>query len=110
VVLSTDDEGVSRSDMTHEYQRAVQEQGVDYATLKQIARNGLTYAFIPGASLWADDGIAPGAACAASLHANAVTPDTRCQTLLSESQKARMQWQLERDFTAFETQRLKGAH
>jgi adenosine deaminase len=110
VVLSTDDEGVSRSDMTHEYQRAVQEQGVDYATLKQIARNGLTYAFIPGASLWADDGIAPGAACAVSLHANAVTPDTRCQALLSDSQKARMQWQLERDFTAFETQRLKDAH
>ncbi|WP_093137986.1 adenosine deaminase [Pseudoxanthomonas sp. GM95] len=110
VVLSTDDEGVSRSDMTHEYQRAVQEQGVDYATLKQIARNGLTYAFIPGASLWNDDGIAPGAACAASLRANASKPDARCDALLKQSEKARMQWQLERDFAAFETQILKGTH
>jgi adenosine deaminase len=109
VVLSTDDQGVSRSDMTHEYQRAVQEQGVDYATLKQIARNGLTYAFIPGASLWADDGIAPGAACAGSLRAHAAKPDVRCESLLSGSEKARMQWQLERDFSAFETQILKDA-
>ncbi|WDS38191.1 adenosine deaminase [Pseudoxanthomonas sp.] len=110
VVLSTDDEGVSRSDMTHEYQRAVQEQGVDYATLKQIARNGLTYAFIPGDSLWNDDGSAPGAACAASLRANAAKPDARCDALLARSEKARMQWQLERDFAAFETQILKGAY
>lgn len=110
VVLSTDDEGVSRSDMTHEYQRAVQEQGVDYPTLKQIARNGLTYAFIPGTSLWNDDGIAPGQACAASLRADAARPDARCDALLRQSEKARMQWQLERDFTAFETQVLKEPH
>lgn len=46
VALVTDDEGVSRSNMTHEYQRAVEEQGVDYPTLKMMARNSLAFAFV----------------------------------------------------------------
>ncbi|MEE7548493.1 adenosine deaminase, partial [Xanthomonas sp. Kuri4-1] len=66
VVLSTDDAGVSRVDLTHEYQRAVQEQGLDYPTLKRIVRNGLSYSFLRGESLWAADGRAVPA-CAAAL-------------------------------------------
>jgi adenosine deaminase len=45
VALVTDDEGVSRSDMTHEYLRGVTDQGLDYATLRTMARNSLTYSF-----------------------------------------------------------------
>ena len=45
VALSTDDEGVSRSDMTHEFLRAVIDQHLDYPTLKQMARNSITYSF-----------------------------------------------------------------
>ena len=45
VALSTDDEGVSRSNMTHEYQRAVEEQGLSYVTLRTMARNSLVYSF-----------------------------------------------------------------
>ncbi|MFW2830923.1 adenosine deaminase family protein [Sphingomonas sp. ID0503] len=47
VVLSTDDEGVSRSDMTNEYLRAVTEQGLGYAELKAIAKAGIEHAFLP---------------------------------------------------------------
>jgi adenosine deaminase len=47
VVLSTDDEGVSRIDLTHEYQRAVEEHGLSYSELKQISRNGIEYSFLP---------------------------------------------------------------
>ena len=36
VALSTDDEGVSRIDMTHEYVRAVETYGLTYADLKAI--------------------------------------------------------------------------
>ena len=46
VALVTDDEGVSRSNMIHEYQRAVEEQGADYPILKMMARNSLVYAFV----------------------------------------------------------------
>ncbi len=45
VALATDDEGVSRSDMNMEYQRAVVEQGIGYVALKQMARNSIQYSF-----------------------------------------------------------------
>ncbi|HEX2201867.1 MAG TPA: hypothetical protein VHG91_01145 [Longimicrobium sp.] len=47
VALSTDDEGVARSDMTREYLRAVQDQGLDYPALKEMARTSLRHAFAP---------------------------------------------------------------
>jgi adenosine deaminase len=45
VALVTDDEGVSLSDMTHEYFRAVTDQHLDYRTLKSMARNSIVYSF-----------------------------------------------------------------
>ena len=54
VALATDDEGVSRSDMTHEYLRAVETYGLSYADLKRMARESLEHSFIPGDSLWSD--------------------------------------------------------
>ena len=46
VTLSTDDEGVSRIDLTHEYMRAADELHMDYAALKEISYNALKYAFV----------------------------------------------------------------
>ena len=46
VVLSTDDAGVSRINMTNEYFRAVHDQALDYTTLKAIARNALIHSFL----------------------------------------------------------------
>ena len=45
VALVTDDAGVSRSTMTLEYRKAVEEQGLDYRTLKRMARNSIAYGF-----------------------------------------------------------------
>ena len=47
VVIATDDEGVARSDLTNEYQRAVEEQGFSYSELKQVSRNSIDYSFLP---------------------------------------------------------------
>lgn len=44
-VLSTDDEGVSRIDLTHEYARAVETWGLTYADVKTLSYNSLRYAF-----------------------------------------------------------------
>ncbi|PPV05441.1 adenosine deaminase [Xanthomonas bromi] len=99
VVLSTDDAGVSRADMTHEYQRAMQEQGIDYPSLKQLARNGLSYSFLPGASLWSAEGI-PAPACATALQRE--TDDAACRDFRKSSEKARLQWQLETDLAQYE--------
>jgi adenosine deaminase len=93
VVLSTDDEGVSRIDMTNEYLRAVTEQGLGYADLKAMARDSLDYSFLPGASLWTS-GRVPVAACA--------KPGKSCEAFLAGSRKAAAQWRLEREFEAFE--------
>jgi hypothetical protein len=67
VALSTDDEGVSRIDLTHEYVRAAQDFNLSYPDLKQMARTGMEHNFLPGKSLWAEEDrfTAPTAAWAA---------------------------------------------
>ena len=47
VVIATDDEGVSRTDLTHEYQRAVTTYDLDYATVKSLSRASLEHSFLP---------------------------------------------------------------
>lgn len=46
VALATDDEGVSRSDMTEQYEQAVTAQGFGYRAIKRFARDSLRYAFL----------------------------------------------------------------
>jgi len=100
--LATDDEGVSRSEMTHEYVKAVQEQHVSYRQLKTMARNSLQYAFVEGAPLWKDvERAKPVAACLAS-RPGASKAGARCQTYLDQNPKARLQWQMEDAFVRFE--------
>ncbi|MEP9401301.1 adenosine deaminase [Sphingomonas sp. VNH70] len=100
VVLSTDDEGVARSDMTNEYLRAVTEQGLRYRDLKQIARDSLHYAFLPGDSIWQDRAGGLRVAACRDLAAPA------CAAFAAANAKARLEARLERDFAAFEQQRF----
>jgi hypothetical protein len=53
VVISTDDAGVARSDLTNEYMRAVVESGLGYEQLKRISRMSATFSFLGNKSLWA---------------------------------------------------------
>src|SRR5205823_9978526 len=100
VAIATDDEGVARSDITHEYQRAVEEQGASYAELKRISRNSAEYSFLPGASLWADaTTFKVNAACAGSSPAK---PSAKCDEVLKRSEKATHEWELEKQFAEFE--------
>ncbi|MGA2906945.1 MAG: adenosine deaminase [Terracidiphilus sp.] len=103
VALSTDDEGVSRIDLTHEYVRAAIDYGLSYRDLKQLARTGMDHDFLPGASLWAspDDFRAPVDACKGETF-GADNPSSNCKQFLDGSQKAAAQWELERRFTDFE--------
>lgn len=103
VALSTDDEGVSRIDLTHEFVRAVLEQHADYRGLKRMVRTSLEHSFLPGASLWraTDDFSEPVAACA-GVAAGTSTPRTACAEFLRGSRRATQQWELERRLLAFE--------
>ncbi len=103
VALSTDDEGVSRIDLTHEYVRAAQTYALSYADLKQLVRTGLEHAFLPGASLWREpDAFTRAATPCAADSAGAVKPSPSCAAFLQENERAQQQWELERRFREFE--------
>jgi adenosine deaminase len=96
-VLSTDDAGVLRTDMTREYVRAVREQGLTYGELRQVARASLEYSFLPGSSLWASGRIGTVVAgCKVSFAVES------CTKLLDVSEKAKAQADLETRLAAFE--------
>jgi adenosine deaminase len=110
VALSTDDEGVSRIDLTHEYVMAAETYGLTYPDLKEMARNSIEYSFLPGPSLWSDhDYRHPQPICGASL-SSASKPDLTCGALLDASPKARQQWQLEQRFQRFERAQQPDLH
>jgi adenosine deaminase len=101
--LSTDDEGVSRIDLTHEYVKAVEEQNLTYADLKYSARNSLEFSFLHGESLYPRPGdyTHRAAACAAPITAKSA-PAGACKTYLDANEKAAQQYELERRFAEFE--------
>ena len=102
VALATDDLGVSRSDMTHEYLRAVEDQGLSYPELKRMARQSLEHSFLPGQSLREDTLIGGNVApCEVSLRGSG-SPNSSCKAVLETSERARVQWQLEKAFADFE--------
>ena len=102
VALATDDEGVSRSEISREFLKAAQEQELGYVHLKVMARNSLQYSFLPGVSLWSDARkFVAASQCRSDLQIMTVASDG-CRQLLAGSEKARLQWKLEEDLKAFE--------
>jgi len=103
VALSTDDEGVSRIDLTHEYVRAAETYALSYADLKQLVRTGLEHNFLPGASLWREtDAFSRTAAACVGDAAGSAEPSAACASFLKASEKAQQQWELERRFREFD--------
>jgi adenosine deaminase len=102
VALATDDEGVARSELSLEFLKAAEEQGLRYLELKTLARNSLHYAFIAGESLWGDGRkFVTVVQCARDVEEMKLTSNN-CRQFLAGNEKARLQWQLEQDFNAFE--------
>jgi len=102
VALATDDEGVSRSEISREYLRAVEDQGLGYLQLKAMDRNSLQYAFISGASLWSDaKKFVPVAQCTSDVAAMRLN-SSGCRQFVEGSEKAKLQWKLEAEFREFE--------
>ena len=105
VALSTDDEGVSRIDITNEYVRAALEYHLSYADLKTLARTGMEHNFLPGESFWAQPDVFTKTVSACAGDAlGSQNPSPKCKAFLDGSQKAAAQWEQERRFKAFETE------
>jgi adenosine deaminase len=105
VALSTDDSGISRSELSGDYVAAVK-NGATYADLKTAARNAIAFSFLAGDGLWTDPNVyrKPAAACAGQIGADA--PKGACADLVAKSDKAREQWRHERLLKAFEAARF----
>ena len=103
VALSTDDEGVARSDMTHEYFRAVESYHLPYTELKRMTRRSIEHSFLPGESLWVETKgtFKPNAACASDTLGKE-KPSGTCTMFLIRSERAQEQWKLETAFAGFE--------
>jgi adenosine deaminase len=105
VALCSDDEGVSRIDLTHEYVRAVQTYDLKYADLKQMVRAGIEHSFLPGASLWdASDVFTRAVSACVKDSPGTEKPSASCATFLKSSERAQQQWELERRFRAWESE------
>lgn len=105
VALATDDEGVSRIDLTHEYVRAVQTYNLSYRDVKQMVRTSLEHIFLPGESLWqAPDHFTQAVSACAKDSLGSEKPSTACSSFLKSSEKAAQQWELERRFRRFESE------
>jgi hypothetical protein len=103
VALATDDEGVSRSEMTREWVKAVEEQGLGYRDLKAMARTSLEHAFVDGASIWRDGrSFTPVAQCAPAAGGFA---SAGCAAFAAGSTRARLQRDLELGLRDFEARR-----
>ena len=102
VALATDDEGVSRSDMTREYQRAAETYGLGYRELKNIARNSIAYSFLPGQSLWSAAAKFSRVGACAKDDPQTEKLSAACREFLEASERAQQQWKLEKAFSRFE--------
>ena len=103
ITLSTDDEGVLRIDLTHEYQKATQAYDLGYSNLKSFSRNALQYSFLPGDPLFMNTRTGAVVLECLSTPKGHIEASSKCRTFLETSEKARKQWDLERRFTEFES-------
>jgi len=88
VVLATDDEGVSRTNLTLEYAKAARWFGLSYGEIKWLAFNSIEYSFLPGESYF--------------LKGNYNSPRPKADALTATSRKAFLQRLLLNEFAEFE--------
>ena len=101
VALATDDAGVSRGDITQEFQRAAETYHLKYQDLKKFARNSLEYSFLPGESLWKSrKSYEMKGECAGVESMSNSRP--ACEQLLKNSPKAEAELKLELTLDEFE--------
>ena len=100
--ICTDDEGVSRSNLTMEYVKAVERYGLNYSTLKRLSRNCLEYAFIPGESLYQNHDFNQLPKDFSGLRETSWQPGEAAALAMSSNPKLSRQVLLERAFISFE--------
>jgi hypothetical protein len=102
VALATDDEGVLRTNLTQEFERAVETYGLSYGELKALVRNSLAGSFLSGENLWADPYQYHAVKQCREDVLGTARPSKDCVAFLNGNEKATMQWRLEVQLSDFE--------
>jgi adenosine deaminase len=102
VTLNTDDEGVSRSNITMEFVRAIRTYGLSYADVKKLARNSIEYSFLPGESLYVNGDYSKLRPEFAGVRSPNWAPTPHTQKLMAASDKLAVEVRSERAFVDFE--------
>jgi adenosine deaminase len=107
VALATDDQGIFRTSISDEFVAAVQDQKLDYTSLRQLVRTSLEHAFVEGESLWQTrDAFSRTVSACRSTRLGADNRSDACEQYLAENKRAALQWKLERQLRAFEADLL----
>ncbi len=107
VSLNTDDEGVSRSNLTMEFVKAVQRYDLSYSDLKELIMNSLEYSFLLGESLYENHDFSKKRAGFEKCAAEDFTPNKKQMKILKRSRKMQRQIALEQAFEMFEQRFVK---
>jgi len=75
---------------------------VKYQHFKKFVRNSIEYSFLQDGSIWLSKGDYSKMVAECSRCTPAKQPDARYKAFLNSSDKATVQWELERDLIAFE--------
>ncbi|HEY9631146.1 MAG TPA: hypothetical protein V6C84_27970 [Coleofasciculaceae cyanobacterium] len=103
IALASDDEGISRIDLSNEFLVAALRYNLGYRDLKRLARNSLEYSFSTGQSLWQSSDFGAIASVCAEDTPGSANLSQGCSEFLQESDRARSQWRLESQFVEFES-------
>lgn len=102
VFLNTDDEGVSRSNLTMEWVRGVRDQKLSYPDLKEMARNSIEYSFLKGDSLYVGRDFKKLRSDFKDIRQPGFKLTAELRKRLASSEKMQVQYRLERAFATFE--------
>lgn len=102
VFLNTDDEGVSRSNLTNEWVRCVRTYNFSYHEMKDMARNSISYSFLPGECLFEGRGYGRLRRGFEGCGSPTWKPSAPAASRLKRSEKMQVQVRLEQAFYRFE--------
>jgi adenosine deaminase len=102
IAISTDDEGLMRTNLTKQFEQITSRYNLSYSTLKNLVRNSIRYSFVSGNSLWVDYQYHQVVRACKKDHFGSSAISATCQAYLDANEKARLQWELENRFIKFE--------
>lgn len=110
IVLASDDPGVLRTDLSEQFVIIASDYpNIKYKDFKRFVRNSIEYSFLQGRSIWASQGdYSQQVAECSRCNPGSDDPDAECKAFLDSSEKARIEWELERDLAAFEEKYAEG--